>query len=200
MHSKTEHLPHISQVFHSLELNRIQLALATQNLLANWQSEIEVASFNTVSGTPYQKDYDAIVDVWIGDRKARFALEYEHSLKSYCQYDRIKDALQAERQVGCILYLTSGMEVLFHLVQEVRAVPQCWPLPIRQVSSERCLRPRTLHRAICMALNSGSCCNDVVGSYRILIAASLPFLCPRFPIGIAFSARLQPRVDQQLAF
>jgi hypothetical protein len=124
LHSKTEHLPHISQVFHSLELNRIQLALATQNLLANWQSEIEVASFNTMSGTPYQKDYDAIVDVWIGDRKARFALEYEHSLKSYRQYDRIKDALQAERKLGCILYLTSGMEILLHLVQELHAIPR----------------------------------------------------------------------------
>ena len=118
MHSKTEHLPHISHVFHSLELNRIQLALAAQNLLADWQSEIEIASFNTISGTPYQKDYDAIVDVWIGDRKARFALEYENSLKSYRQYDRIKDALQMERQIACIRYLTSGMEVLLHLVRE----------------------------------------------------------------------------------
>ncbi|MFY9912494.1 MAG: hypothetical protein WCF22_22250 [Candidatus Sulfotelmatobacter sp.] len=124
MHSKTQHLPHIAQIFHSLELNRIQLALATHNLLANWQSEIEVASFNTISGSPYQKDYDAIVDVWIGDQKARFALEYEHSLKSYRQYDRIRDALQAERQVGCVLYLTSGMEVLLHLVQELRSVPR----------------------------------------------------------------------------
>ena len=49
LHSKTKHLPHVSQVFHSLELNRIQLALARQNLLANWQSEIEIASFNTIS-------------------------------------------------------------------------------------------------------------------------------------------------------
>src|SRR5579864_976561 len=69
MHSKTEHLPHISQVFHSLELNRIQLALASQSLLSNWQSEIEVASFNTISSSPFQKDYDAIVEVWIGTRR-----------------------------------------------------------------------------------------------------------------------------------
>ena len=124
MQSKTEHLPHIAQVFHSLELNRIHLALATQNLLANWQSEIEVASFNTISSNPYRKDYDAIVDVWVGDQKARFALEYEHSLKSYRQYDRIRDALQVERQVRCILYLTSGMEVLLHLVQELQSVPR----------------------------------------------------------------------------
>lgn len=123
LHSRTEHLPHASQVFHSLELNRIQLALASENLLANWQSEIEIASFNTISCSPYQKDYDAMVDVWVGEKTARFALEYERSLKSYRQYDRIRAALQAERQVGWILFLTSGMEVLLHLVHELNPVP-----------------------------------------------------------------------------
>ena len=122
LHSKTKHLPHASQVFHSLELNRIQLALARQNLLANWQSEIEIASFNTISSTPYEKDYDAIVDVWLGEKTARFALEYERCLKSYRHYDRIRVALQAERQVGWILFLTSGMEVLVHLVHELNPV------------------------------------------------------------------------------
>ena len=122
LHSRTEHLPHTSQVFHSLELNRIQLALASENLLANWQSEIEIASFNTISRAPYQKDYDAIVDVWIGDRKVRFALEYERILKSLKQYERIRAALEAERQIECVLYLTSGMEVLVHLVHEFQSV------------------------------------------------------------------------------
>ena len=123
LHSRTEHLPHASQVFHSLELNRIQLALASENLLANWQSEIELASFNTISCSPYQKDYDAIVDVWVGEKTARFALEYERCLKSYRQYDRIRSALQAERQVGWILFLTSGMEVLVHLIHELNPLP-----------------------------------------------------------------------------
>jgi len=122
LHSKTKHLPHASQVFHSLELNRIQLALARENLLACWQSEIEVASFNTISCAPYEKDYDAVVDVWIGDKTARFALEYERCLKSYKQYQRIRTALAAERQVGWILFLTSGMEVLVHLVHELNSV------------------------------------------------------------------------------
>jgi hypothetical protein len=112
----------MSQVFHSLELNRVHLALARQNLLANWQSEIEIASFNTISCSPYQKDYDAIVDVWVGEETARFALEYERCLKSYRQYDRIRAVLEAERQVGCILFLTSGMEVLVHLVHELKPV------------------------------------------------------------------------------
>ena len=122
LHSNTKHLPHTSHVFHSLELNRIQLALARENLLANWQSEIEVASFNTISCSPYKKDYDAIVDVWLGEKTARFALEYERCLKSYREYDRIRGALQAERQVGWILFLTSGSEVLIHLVHELNPV------------------------------------------------------------------------------
>lgn len=119
LHSSTKHLPHTSQVLHSLELNRIQLALVRQNLLAHWQSEIEIASFNTISSSPYKKDYDAIVDVWFGEKTVRLALEYERCLKSYRHYDRIRAAVQAERQVGWILFLTSGMEVLIHLVHEL---------------------------------------------------------------------------------
>lgn len=122
LHSNTAHLPHPSQVLHSLELNRIRLALAHKNLLASWQSEVEVASFNTIARSPYQKDYDAIVEVWIGEKTARFALEYERTLKSCKHYERIRVALQAERQIGCILYLTSGVEVLLHLVREFESV------------------------------------------------------------------------------
>ena len=122
LHSNTVHLPHVSQAFHSLELNRIQLALAQANLLAGWQSEVEVASFNTISRSPYEKDYDAIVDVWVGDKRAQFALEYERTLKSVKEYERVRAALQSERQIGCILYLTSGVEVLLHLLEELRPV------------------------------------------------------------------------------
>ena len=124
LHSNTQHLPHASQVFHALELNAIQIALAHKNQLASWQSEVEIASFNTISRSPYEKDYDAIVDVWVGDVRARFALEYERTLKSSKQYERVRAALQAERQIACILYLTSGMEVLVHLVHELESVPK----------------------------------------------------------------------------
>jgi len=79
LQSNTDHLPHASQVFHSLELNSIHLALAHKSLLAGWHSEVEVASFNAISRSCYRKDYDAVVEVWIGDRKACFALEYERS-------------------------------------------------------------------------------------------------------------------------
>jgi len=122
LHSNTAHLPHPSQAFHSLELNQIRLALVRENVLANWQTEIEVASFNTISCSPFQKDYDAIVDVWIGDRKRRFALEYERTLKSYRRYASIRASLEAEREVSCILYLTGAKEMLTHLVHEFHSI------------------------------------------------------------------------------
>jgi hypothetical protein len=109
-------------VLHALELNRIQLALARQNLLAGWHSDVEIASFNAISNEPYQKDYDAIVDVWVGDKKACFALEYERSLKSAKQYARVRQALESERQLDCILYLTSGIEILVHLLHEFESI------------------------------------------------------------------------------
>ena len=122
LHSRTAHLPHTAQVLHALELNRIQLALAQQNLLAGWHSDVEIASFNAISNEPYQKDYDAIVDVWVGDKKACFALEYERSLKSAKQYARVRQALESERHLDCILYLTSGIEILVHLLHEFESV------------------------------------------------------------------------------
>lgn len=122
LQSNTEHLPHSSQVFHALQLNAIQLALAHRNLLAGWHSEIEIASFNMISRSPYQKDYDAIVDVWIGNRRACFALEYERSLKGAKHYEHIRRALESERQVSCVLYLTAGVEILVHLMQEFESI------------------------------------------------------------------------------
>lgn len=122
LHSRTEHLPHSSQIFHALELNNVQLALARNNLLVGWHSDVEVASFNTISRSPYQKDYDAVVDVWSDGKQACFALEYERSLKSSRQYDRVRRALESEQQIGCILYLTAGIEILVHLLHEFHPV------------------------------------------------------------------------------
>ena len=122
LNSSTRNLPHPSQALHSLELNRIQLALARRRLLAGWHSEVEVASFNTISPTPYEKDYDAVVEVWVEGRKVCFALEYERHLKSTKQYDRVRAALARERRIPCVLYLTSGFEVMAHLAQELESV------------------------------------------------------------------------------
>src|SRR5438270_2870098 len=99
LHSRTEHLPHASQIFHALELNGVQLALRRRNLLAGWHSDVEISSFNTISRSPYQKDYDAVVDVWLNSKQVCFELEYERSLNNSRQYEHVSQALELEQQV-----------------------------------------------------------------------------------------------------
>src|SRR6185437_8761280 len=88
LHSRTRHMPDRTQVFHALELCAIRLSLARNALLISWQSEIEISSSNMISRAPYQKDYDAIVKIWVGDEVREFALEYESSLKNAKQYEK----------------------------------------------------------------------------------------------------------------
>jgi hypothetical protein len=119
LHSRTRRMPDRVQVFHALELNAIRLALARNGLLVSWQSEVEISSTNMVSGTPYQKDYDAIVKLWVDDEPREFALEYERCLKSAKQYEAIRAALEAERQIGCVLYLTADPALMLALVHQL---------------------------------------------------------------------------------
>jgi hypothetical protein len=119
LHSKTKHLPHRAQVFHALELSAIRLALARKNLLVHWQSEVEISSANMVSATPYEKDYDALIDIWVGSDIRRFALEYERSLKSMKEYEKIRAAIEADRQVPCVLYLTAHSDLMLALLYQM---------------------------------------------------------------------------------
>lgn len=43
-------------------------------------------------------------------------------MKSSKQYERVRRALECERQIECVLYLTSGVEILVHLVHEFESV------------------------------------------------------------------------------
>jgi hypothetical protein len=122
LHSRTRQMPDRTQVFHALELNAIRLALARNSLLVSWQSEVEISSTNMVSGAPYQKDYDAIVKVWVGNEVREFALEYERSLKSARQYEKVRAALEAERQIGCVLYLTADPDLLLAILYQLTPV------------------------------------------------------------------------------
>ena len=112
LHSGTRQMPDRIQAFHALELNAIRLSLIRSALLVNWESEIEISSANMVSHSPYQKDYDAIVRIWVGSEVREFALEYERSLKRAKDYERIRAALEAERKVPCVLYLTIDTNLL----------------------------------------------------------------------------------------
>jgi hypothetical protein len=119
LHSRTRRMPDRAQVFHALELNAIRLALGRNGLLVSWQSEVEISSKNMVSGTPYQKDYDAIVKVWVDNEPREFALEYERCLKGAKQYEMIRAALEAERQIGYVLYLVADPDLLLALLHQL---------------------------------------------------------------------------------
>ena len=118
LHSRTRTMPDANQMFHALELNAIRVALVRNALLIEWRSEVEISSNNMASGA-HPKDYDAIVKIWLGNEIREFALEYERSLKSAKHYERIRAALEAERQIGNILYLVADSDlmlaILYHL-------------------------------------------------------------------------------------
>jgi hypothetical protein len=121
LHSRTRQMPDPAQVFHALELNAIRLALTRDALLASWQSEVEISSGNMVLGR-YQKDYDAIVKVWVGTEIREFALEYERSLKSAKQYEKVRAAIEAERHVGSVLYLTVDVGLMLAILFQLTPI------------------------------------------------------------------------------
>jgi len=135
LHSRSRHMPHRMQVFHALELNAIRLALARNRLLAGWLSEIEIASSNMVSVAPFQKDYDAVVRVRSGNDTFEFALEYERSLKANRQYARIRAALECERRISSVLYLTASPDLTVALLYQL--TPLSKPLAFATARSFR---------------------------------------------------------------
>lgn len=118
LNSSTRKISNPLHVFHALELNAIRLALANHGLLAGWQSDIEIASRNMVNGQ-FSKDYDALVKIWHRGEPIEFALEYERSLKSAKEYDKICCALENEREIRCILYLAAHPDLLSALLQRL---------------------------------------------------------------------------------
>jgi hypothetical protein len=122
LHSRSRQMPDRAQVFHALELNAVRLSMIRKALIVSWQSEVEISSANMVSAAPYQKDYDAIVKLWVGTEVREFALEYERSLKSSKQYEKVHAALEAERQIGCVLYLTADPDLLLALLFQLTPI------------------------------------------------------------------------------
>jgi hypothetical protein len=95
---------HINLV-HSLDLNGLQLSLARQGILEDWESEMTIRAKNELTASGYAKDYDAIVTVRINGNVLSFALEYERTAKKSRDYARIRSLLEQERQVCRFLYV-----------------------------------------------------------------------------------------------
>jgi hypothetical protein len=101
---------------HYLELAEIRRALRKTSVLQEWTGDVELRSINFSIDCPLAKDYDAIADLKIEDKRHRIAIEYERTLKSAERYRNLSAALENEDQVELLFYLTSSLDLLYQLI------------------------------------------------------------------------------------
>jgi hypothetical protein len=111
-----------SEVLHMTELNSIRIAMLRSGTLVSWKSEMQIVSENLALFGEVSKDYDAEVVVKTMNGTANFALEFERTAKSASRYREIRQTIDADSRTNLILYLTSTQELLFLLLQELRAI------------------------------------------------------------------------------
>lgn len=107
---------HASLRDHALELNELHLGLARQGVLEEWIPEVVIRSRNELTREGYAKDYDAIVRIRLDGRSVSFALEYERTPKKPTDYQRIRNLLEVEDQLPCILYVVPNGDLASFLL------------------------------------------------------------------------------------
>jgi len=100
---------------HSLGLNDLHLALLRAGVLTSWQAELEIRSLNEFTAYGFAKDYDAVVKVERDGRSYQFALEYERSPKTPEKYVRVRQVLEKESHVDCIVYVLPAYPLLSYV-------------------------------------------------------------------------------------
>lgn len=109
---------HEFQIPHALELNSIRLALMRTDSLGSWIPESFIRVLNLSPATAYAKVYDAIARVHLTGETIEFAVEYERTLKSQTQYEKIREAIESETRLNAFLYLVPHFELLYSLSHE----------------------------------------------------------------------------------
>jgi hypothetical protein len=125
--SASENLADDVQAPHFLELNEIYLTLFGTGRLRHWLGDREVRSLNYTVAEPYTKDYDAIFEMdWNG--KLQVGLEHERSFKAAEKYAGIATAMNRERKLNMVLYVTPVYEMGFKLATALNGLtmPTCF--------------------------------------------------------------------------
>jgi hypothetical protein len=107
-------------VQHALELNEIHLALKRTGKLVRWTPESDIRSRNELTGIGFGKDYDAAIEVRIGEQEHRFALEYERTPKAKVRYEAIRMRIEAETEFRRFLYIAPNLDLLSFLRERLR--------------------------------------------------------------------------------
>jgi hypothetical protein len=79
------------------------------------QSELEVRSLNEFTGYGFPKDYDAVVQAEHDGRSYHLSLEYERSAKTPDRYAQVRQAVEKESQLDCVLYLMPAYPLLTYV-------------------------------------------------------------------------------------
>lgn len=109
-----------NQIWHDVELFKVQLALRRAGVVRSWQHEPEIRSQNDFTTYGYQKDYDAVVTFCWRDRCASVALEYERTAKSSKEYARICADINRETKISAFLYLVPNLQLQNFLLHALR--------------------------------------------------------------------------------
>ena len=104
-------------VLHSLELNEIHLTLLRSRLPVRWIPATEIRSQNELTTFGYAKDYDAVIEVRVGDAELKFALEYERTPKAERDYRKIASRIAGEVHLRDLLYLMPNHDLLHYVLR-----------------------------------------------------------------------------------
>jgi hypothetical protein len=93
------------QIPHSLELNRVRIALARSGALIRWVAESALRVLYRAGQRNYAKIYDSVATVMIDGEIYEIGFEYERSLKAIERYKDTAAKIDDERRVHVVVYL-----------------------------------------------------------------------------------------------
>lgn len=101
--------------YHALAINDLHLALRRSGRLVRWIPATEICSRNDLTKEKYVKDYDGVALLRVGSREVPLAIEFERVMKTKSRYEEICTALQHERYVRILLYVTPHIHIANYL-------------------------------------------------------------------------------------
>jgi hypothetical protein len=107
---------HEFQVPHALAVNDIRLILERTGTLKRWIPESLIRVLNLSPCHAYAKVYDGIATLEVAGQLLSVAVEFERTLKAAPKYEKIRQAIESEKQITAFLYLVPTNEVLFSLL------------------------------------------------------------------------------------
>jgi hypothetical protein len=146
------------QTLHSLEINRVHVALLKSGTLINWTPAHSIRALCRFDKSTYAKVYDAIATLLIAKEEVyEIALEYERSLKPAAKYIEILAKLTNPDPVDAVVYLCPNHRIL-RSIREVFRSPLKKPVLVADhehfvgdpvnAMLEWCYRETTMHSAL----------------------------------------------------